>query len=147
MFKNNEIILKSEKAIVNLAEKTINKLHISEKLKEEIIELEIQRIKSENLYTGYRLDKGNIMVIESDNFIVYNRKINDKGCLKILLNNSKIDSIEVIYKSIISFNVFGFSLLLNDKPKSSINEQIKYIEAKLAEFKIFCQEIENIYYK
>ena len=137
--------IKCKEEISNLADQLIKHLYRSKDLKKEIKELEIKRIQSNSLYGAYTYCEVDLDYIDSNDFIVYHRNINYIGGIKILLQNSKIESIKIIYSGIGSFKMREFELRLMGKALSDIDNEIINPKEKLEEFKQFCNEVKTRY--
>lgn len=145
MIQNSIIQTESKKEIVDIADKLIKYLYISKDFKDELKELEIKRIQSDSLYRDYIYYGENLKIIESNSSILYQRKIDENGSIEVLLQNSKIESIEIIYKGIGNFKMFEFGLLFSGRVIDDIDKEIKNPKAKVEDFREFSRKIKDRY--
>ena len=113
-----------KKEISNLANELIEHLYTSKDFKEELKKLEIKRLQSDSLYEDYVYYEEGLECIEVNSSILYRRNINSLGTIEVVLQNSKIKSIAIIYEGIGSFKIFKFALFFNSKPTSNIDDVI-----------------------
>lgn len=145
IIQNTILQIENKKEISSIADQLIKHLYRSKDLKKEIKELEIKRIQSNSLYRAYTYCEVDLDYIDSNDFIVYHRNINYIGGIKILLQNSKIESIKIIYSGIGSFKMREFELRLMGKAVSDIDNEIINPKEKLEELKQFCNEVKTRY--
>lgn len=132
--------------ISNLANKLIEYLYMSKDFKEELKKLEIKRLQSDSLYKDYIHHEKDIDCMDLGSSILYRIKINSLGTIDVELQNSKIESIQIIYKEIANFKIFKYALFFNPKPITNINQVIiANPKEKLKEFTQFCNEVKNRY--
>ena len=140
----SEIEIKEK--ISNLANKLIEYLYMSKDFKEELKKLEIKRLQSDSLYKDYIHHEKDIDCMDLGSSILYRIKINSLGTIDVELQNSKIESIQIIYKEIANFKIFKYALFFNPKPITNINQVIiANPKEKLKEFTQFCNEVKNRY--
>lgn len=145
VIQNTILQIETKKEISSIADQLIKHLYKSKDLKKEIKELEIKRIQSDSLYRAYTYCEVDLDYIDSNDFIIYHKNINYIGGIKILLQNSKIKSIKIIYGGIGSFKISEFELLITGKAVNDMDTKIINPKEKLEEFKQFCNEVKTRY--
>lgn len=145
--QNTILQIETKKQISSIVDQLIKHLYVSKDLIKELKKLEIKRIQNNSFYRTYTYSEEGFDYIESTDFIIYQRKINDFGTIKIFLQNSKIDSIKIIYDGIGIFKMTKVGMFLKGKTISDMNTEIINPKEKLEEFKEFAKEVKARYKK